>query len=218
MVCEAHPKRTEFLERFKGTMHFDFGEVPFGYGWVFPKGDHLSVGALTASVDVKDLKEHLRLYLARKGLAPHIDIERSSAHLIPFWAGKGGGVAGREGLLVGDATGFGDPVTGEGLYYALKGARLATGAVLRILEHGFGHMLGYEEAFRRELVKDLVCARRMAYLLFQLPKIGHRLLRRHCDRLGQHMISITRGEMGYRQFQYKMPRFLILHALMFRRG
>ena len=47
--------------------------------------------------------------------------------------------AGAPGLLLaGDAAGFVDPMTGDGLRFALRGAELAAGEALRALEHGFG--------------------------------------------------------------------------------
>jgi len=64
-------------------------------------------------------------------------------------------------LLVGDAAGFFDPFTGEGVYKALRGAELAVPVMLAALERGdfsARALAPYGAARRREfLAKDLVC-------------------------------------------------------------
>ncbi|HEY7236316.1 MAG TPA: FAD-dependent monooxygenase, partial [Gemmatimonadaceae bacterium] len=45
---------------------FDFGAIPRGYGWVFPKDDHWNVGLYTLDKSTS-LREHLLTYIARKG-------------------------------------------------------------------------------------------------------------------------------------------------------
>ena len=44
------------LSRFAGTIHFDFGVIPGGYAWLFPKKDHLSAGILARRRPAKQLK------------------------------------------------------------------------------------------------------------------------------------------------------------------
>src|SRR5204863_4255115 len=62
------------------------------------------------------------------------------------------GAAGYPGLLLaGDAAGFVDPMTGDGLRFALRGGELAAHAALRALEHGWDDVhTSLEEARRRE--------------------------------------------------------------------
>src|SRR6185503_12734603 len=47
---------------------FDFGALPGGYGWVFPKEHELSIGLYTLARGLKDLRERLARYLADKGI------------------------------------------------------------------------------------------------------------------------------------------------------
>lgn len=44
---EVYLSNPDILKTFRGSADFDFGVIPAGYGWIFPKGDHLSAGVLT---------------------------------------------------------------------------------------------------------------------------------------------------------------------------
>src|SRR5581483_6102836 len=57
--------------RFRGRVVLNFGELPGGYAWVFPKGDHVNVGVggwrhVAGTV----LRPALRRLCARYGLDP----------------------------------------------------------------------------------------------------------------------------------------------------
>ena len=44
------------LSVYDGSLHLDFNVIPKGYGWIFPKRDHLSVGVFTTLPKVKEIK------------------------------------------------------------------------------------------------------------------------------------------------------------------
>lgn len=73
--------------------------------------------------------------------------------------------AGQGYLLVGDAAGFLDPFTGEGIYRSLRGAELAADAAARALERWDAFPVGYEQARRREFgSKERLCLLIQAFL------------------------------------------------------
>ncbi|MEX2425720.1 MAG: NAD(P)/FAD-dependent oxidoreductase [Thermomicrobiaceae bacterium] len=77
-------------------------------------------------------------------------------------------VSGRGYLLVGDAAGFFDPLTGEGIHRALDGGKLAAQAVLRAMNRDDRRPTGYRQARSREFGdKERVC--RIIQLLLQSP-------------------------------------------------
>lgn len=104
---------------------FDFGAVEQGYAWVFPKDDHWSVGLYTYRRGLKDLRLRLCRYLEAKGLAPpDLSALQFHAHQVPV----GGYRLARTPLplyVVGDAGGYADALTGEGIYHALESGRIA---------------------------------------------------------------------------------------------
>jgi menaquinone-9 beta-reductase len=105
---------------------FDFGAVVQGYGWLFPKQDHINVGLYTFARGLKNLRPMLLHYLEAKGITMTagtvLDYE---AHQIPV-----GGFALHPPktapvYVVGDAGGFADALSGEGIFHALESGRLA---------------------------------------------------------------------------------------------
>ena len=106
---------------------------PDFYGWVFPHGDTLSIG--TGSADKGFSLRHATTALRRAaGLEGATTVRREGAPLpmkpLPRWDN------GRDVVLAGDAAGVGAPASGEGIYYALAGGRLAADAVEELLVTG----------------------------------------------------------------------------------
>lgn len=112
--------------RWQGRVLIDFGRVPGGYAWIFPKGDRLTVGAIAA----KGLAAQQRAYVAdlitRHDLG-HLAVVRQGGHLTRCRAADSPLVSGRI-LLAGDAAGLLEPWTREGISFALRSGRLAGSA------------------------------------------------------------------------------------------
>jgi geranylgeranyl reductase family protein len=103
----------------------DYGAVPAGYGWIFPKDDQLSIGLYTLASRTPNLRERLVAYMKEKKVVPSGDpLQGLEAHRIPL-----GGFRLRTPkvpvYVVGDAAGLADALTGEGIYHALESGRLA---------------------------------------------------------------------------------------------
>ena len=109
-----------------------------GYIWVFPRCGHLSVGICGKGQPASALRAKLERYMNDQGLSK--DGASFYSHLLPCLetaAWQRNRVAGDHWAAVGDAAGLVDPITGEGLYYALRSADLATKAILsRIARFG----------------------------------------------------------------------------------
>jgi geranylgeranyl reductase family protein len=108
------------------NMEFDFGAVSEGYGWVFPKHDHLNVGLYTNRCDLKLSKDLLRNYVLSRVKSDDI------TELIGHSTGLGGwrySFKFKRVFLVGDAAGLVDPLLGEGIYNAIKSGQLCAEAI-----------------------------------------------------------------------------------------
>jgi geranylgeranyl reductase family protein len=110
---------------------FEFGSVPGGYGWVFPKRDHVNVGVGGWGTEGPRLREHLARFAARFGL--RIDeLTELRGHRLPMRRSLDGIVSGRV-AAVGDAAGLVDPLSGDGMYEGFLSARLAAEAAGDVL-------------------------------------------------------------------------------------
>jgi geranylgeranyl reductase family protein len=121
--------QSDELERDRIT--FDLRGCRRGYGWVFPKRDHLNAGVYTQRAMTGDLVTDLRAFLTERGLGGW-RVEGPFAFPIP--AGPGGAEAAVPRVLfAGDAAGLADPVTGEGVRHALASGRAAAESVAEAL-------------------------------------------------------------------------------------
>jgi len=206
-----HPKR---LDAFHGTAYFDYGVIPGGYGWIFPKKDHLSVGIGSMAWKKIRLKRHLNHYMELKGLTSRTRIKTMRGHAIPYRPDQRNNLANSQGLLVGDAAGITDPVSGEGIYHALRQAHLASAIIIDALESGNQRLEQYNEIIKREFLGDLRFAQRLGTLLFKYPRFGGRVLEHHGHRLADHVLRITAGHESYRDLYRRMFRLTWLPALL----
>jgi geranylgeranyl reductase family protein len=112
-------------------LRIDFAAARRGYGWAFPKPCSTTIGVGGPLAANPDLKERMRDYLALHG----VDGARVKGHFIPF--GDFRRVPGRgDVLLAGDAAGLVDPITGEGIAYAMQSGDLAARAAIEALAAG----------------------------------------------------------------------------------
>ncbi len=159
-----------------------------GYIWVFPRCGHLSVGICGKGEPAASLRKRLDRYMIEQ------DISSKGAsfysHLLPCLdtpAWKKNRVAGDGWLAVGDAAGLVDPITGEGLYYALRSADLAARTLLA--EIGGVTEQAYRRLLRRDFAADLEFGSRLARRIFH----------------GKFMFAAVPSRMV--QFTRRSPRF-----------
>ena len=127
-----------------------------GYIWIFPRCGHLSVG-ICGKEPAAALRARLEKYMEEQG------ISKAGAtyygHVLPSLeshAWQQNRVAGDGWMAVGDAAGLVDPITGEGLYYALRSADLAADAIIA------GAHDSYAPSLREDISDDLEFASRLA--------------------------------------------------------
>ena len=136
-------------------MCFDFGAIESGYGWVFPKDDHWSVGLYTYSRGLKGLRSRLREYVEAKGLLPRVpSAVEFEAHQVPV-GGYRLAVRRAPVYVVGDAGGFADALTGEGIYHAVESGRLAGETASVVHSRGAAaDSAGYRRRLWRSVLPD----------------------------------------------------------------
>lgn len=110
------------------TAVIELGTVPGGYGWVFPKGDHANLGVGGWGREGPRLRSHLDDLACRHGVDP-ARLTEVRGHRLPMRR-LGAGAHHGPVLLVGDAAGLVDPLSGDGMYEAFTSAELAAQAIL----------------------------------------------------------------------------------------
>lgn len=179
--------------------HIDIQFLPQleGYIWVFPRCGHLSVGICGKGEPAQCLRQRLEAYMLEKGLswkdAPFF------SHVLPSLEGpawRRNRVAGERWIAVGDAGGMVDPVTGEGLYYALRSADLASRAVIADTPAAETSQ-AYRNLLRHDFVSDLEFAAMLAKRVF----------------LGRFLFGTVPARMI--QFMRRSPRFYALMQDLF---
>jgi menaquinone-9 beta-reductase len=174
-----------------------FTASPAGYLWSFPRPDHLAVGvcgqadettsARMFAVAENWIREHVPG--ADNGLSryswpiPSLREEHLRAEC----------PAGEGWLLVGDAAGLVDPITREGIYYALASAEMAAACLLES-----GSSAAYVERLRRTILKELLKAARIKERFFRAAFTG--LLLRGLERsagIRAVMADLVSGRQTY---------------------
>ena len=132
-IVRAPGAGTPGFEGSRCDVHYRGGLSPDFYGWVFPHGETVSVGTGSARKGF-GLREAVGRLRADSGLAGVETIRREGAPIpmrpLKCWDN------GRDVVLAGDAAGVVAPASGEGIYYAMLGGRLAADAVALALSTG----------------------------------------------------------------------------------
>ena len=154
---------------------FDFGATKFGYGWIFPKGDHFSTGIFTTRSTARDLDVRaIKKYIDCHAVLQESRIRILRGHRVPL--GGGADLLDRgKVLLVGDAANLADPWLGEGLYYAITSSRLAADQIIRATESG-QDLTGYTNLIQKAFNKQFRCADQFASIVYRMPRLASEML------------------------------------------
>ncbi|HTS75631.1 MAG TPA: FAD-dependent oxidoreductase [Bryobacteraceae bacterium] len=138
-----------------------------GYIWVFPRCGHLSVGICGKGEPAQSLRARLEDYMNQRGIA--WKGSRFYSHMLPSLESSGwrrNRVAGDGWLAVGDAAGLVDPITGEGLFYAMRSGDLASRVVIDDAHSVAEKAAAYRTLVAREFALDLEFAATLAKRVF----------------------------------------------------
>jgi geranylgeranyl reductase family protein len=163
VALEGNVEHVHAREDYRGRAVVELGTVPGGYAWVFPKGDHVNVGVGGWEWEGPRLREHLERACAAYGL-PASRLESVRGYRLPMRRAGDRARSGRV-LLVGDAAGPVDPLSGDGMYEAFVSSRLAAEAVLS------GDLDGYEPALDRTLGRSFAASWKAKYALERAPRL-----------------------------------------------
>jgi flavin-dependent dehydrogenase len=200
------PVSPEAFQRFMGGARFDFGVVPSGYVWVFPKGSHLSIGTASMKRTGTSLNRALERYCAFLGVPVNSEIQRHGA-ILAVGPRDDGFVKGRV-LLAGDAAGVADPVTGEGISFAVMSGQAAAQALIDAQFAEAAVKKAYSAAMEEQILKDLRPANELGKLLYGPAAIRNYLFRQKGQAFCEAVTDVVAGKAAYRDLAGKVLSYL----------
>ncbi len=188
----------------KRELHFvnlDFGRVPNGYGWVFPKKEWLSVGIGGMFRETKKMnpRQYLKSFLKGLGYIPEGGTVKVKGHPLPSFYDEKQKVAQGRILLVGDAAHLMDPLQGEGIYYAIRSGMLAGEAMEEWKREGVAPCDFYQRAVHSDICGNLKWALTLSHFVFRFTKLAYRTLKRYPE-LGEFYLQTLGGRETYQGF------------------
>ena len=190
------------------VLALELGSMPGGYGWSFPKADHFNVGCGGWKSEGGRLRSHLAALQQHYGLQS-IAMENIRGHHLPT-RDEGTPIVRGRALLVGDAAGLVDPMSGEGIYSAFVSGHLAAARILRFLDGKDPDLFPYEAAVERELMPEIRHAKMLRDAYHYTPFPCYYMLKRS-ERLRLSLCQLITGERSYAGFMRQLgPLQLVL--------
>ncbi|MGJ8745017.1 geranylgeranyl reductase family protein [Polaribacter sp.] len=191
---EVQVSEEDFI-RLSKNVRFDIDAVPYGYAWCFPKKNHLSLGVLTTKKGKINLKEYYRKYLQMLGIKEVIK-EEAHGFQIPV-APRTDGFVKNNVFLIGDAAGFAEPITAEGISNAILSGKYVAEA---IIESNFETKLAekiYLDKLQIKLLPELHSGVKLAKFFYHKNPLRNYLLKKEGQRFSDMMVDILHGDKPF---------------------
>jgi len=208
LEAELYPRDPAALASFGHHVFFGFSDVPDGYGWVFPKRDHFSVGVASLRSRLPGL---VPAFVRFKRRFPFLDGAKQRLRCgcrLPFNRGFRRLNTARV-CLVGDAAGLVDPFTGEGIYHAVRSGILAADLIAEALDGKGFFVEEYTRRVNEELVRELVSARRLSSLFFRCPSLFYR-----SETMIRLLGEVASERLSYRELLPEAARRIVRNLLV----
>lgn len=205
-----YPADARLMEQWQRFIALDLGGIPGGYGWVFPKDDHLNIGV----GGWKNIGPTLRARLSRFCAYYGLDEARLFGHRgyqLPLRGDDQPIVCG-PAMLAGDAAALVDPLSGEGIWAAFVSGRLAAQEATRYLAGDVPDLRGYQRTLDAEMQEEILLSRRLMAIFQRLPSFSVLMLK-HNGLFWRYLTEIIRGEITYPDLTHKLGP---LRHLMYR--
>jgi geranylgeranyl reductase family protein len=187
------------LAAYRERFLIGFGYLAAGYYWIFPKAHHLSIGIGTVKRGEKTMPQLLQEAMDNLGVS--LEKNRRYAHPIPIRTRREQLQQGRI-LLVGDAAGLVDPLTGEGIRHAVESAHIAAQTIVA------GNVAQYTRLIEKTYAGDLRWAGILSHIIYNTQQFSFDWIMR--NRLAfTDLIRILSNRMSYRQFVGKLPLYVL---------
>lgn len=205
--------KSEVFERLKLEARFDVDFVPKGYAWSFPKTNHLSLGVASFKRSKLNLKHYYAAYLKELNIQKEdIIVEHAHGFQIPVSCRKDGFVKNNV-FLIGDAAGFADPITAEGISNAIYSGNLAAESIIESkLDSVLAEKL-YTQKLNQKLISELKTSSILAKFFYNQVTIRNLFFKKYGQQFCEHMTDIFTGDKYYPKDIVKRLRAKIKEAV-----
>jgi geranylgeranyl reductase family protein len=173
LVSEIPDEDEAIRNRFPGTINIHFGIAQGGYGWIFPHAGYYSAGIVGIAQSLEHPKKVLLDFLEENSLSGDFPVR---SHIIPT-GGIKRKILNSRLLLSGDAAGFVDAFTGEGLSYAIRSGQLAAETVADLVMYSLklSSLKAYESGCRQEFGNYLSSSLKLEKIMHRFPETSFKL-------------------------------------------
>jgi geranylgeranyl reductase family protein len=184
---------------YKDSARFDYGIIPSGYAWVFPKKEHLSIGVAIMKKKTKSIHYWLNKYFETLCIREN-DIIRKEKHgyLIPIASKMGSYCCGRV-FFAGDSLGLADPMTAEGISYAIESGQMAASAIIEGSLDSKIAKRKYKDGLT-QMFKELKGARFLSHFVYDSKWIRKFVFKYFGERLSEMMTDVIMNKRKYSRF------------------
>ncbi len=186
------------LDKHSNYVHIDFGVIPYGYAWVFPKKGMLSVGIAGFKGVVKRPKEFFDNFIKGHNTLSGINGFTYKGYPLPLFRNQQ--ILTKDGvILTGDAGNLVDPFFGEGIYYAVRSAQLASSVICDSIRNGSTDLSRYDKLLSNEFYPEFRAAQKVSQFVYACPRIWYDILTERTE-LAEKYFNVLRGNNRYEIF------------------
>jgi geranylgeranyl reductase family protein len=191
MYCEVPERFLRPGAVHASRMRIDWGSLPSGYAWVFPKQETANIGVGAPAILGRALRPYLQRFLAAEGILRPGALEQIQlrGHHLPTLTNRTR-LSSDTAVLVGDAAGLVEPLTGEGISNACHSASIASDFVFKRLNGEATE--SYDRRIRTEIGIEITHARELLSLAVAFPRLLFRTFKNN-DAVWETFCNVLQG-------------------------
>lgn len=226
-IFEEYPMKTEILDQYFTEKRLIHGHIKIlglaGYGWVFPKKECVNIGVteiisaaskLRGKTNLKEVyKKYFQILKECKIIPDNLNINKLRGGALPFrpldktYTDRV--------ILCGDAAGLINPVTGEGIDFAMDSGHIAAGVIIEALERddfSAQFLSKYERIWKTDFGKDLKLLLRASGLW---GKGSENIIKLASEdkKMADMFFKIGVGNLSINKYKWKLVKRMIYYKL-----
>lgn len=183
----------EVFEKLSQEARFDIDAIPNGYAWCFPKDQHLSIGVATFKKERVNLRDYYQQYIKKLGIQEVVSEEAHGFQIpIGFRTDK---LTDRNVFLTGDAAGFADPLTAEGITNGIHSGILAGKAIAQYFDNPKMAESAYLSTLEERILPELRFSSVLSRFFYSYTSIRNFLIKKEGQKFCEVLTDLFTGRI-----------------------